>query len=211
MPIKFDLPLVNAHTHAAMVGFRGLAEDMPLDRWLKKYIWPMEKKMVTAKFVYEKTKEAIREMKDNGIRAFNDMYFFEEEVARAAIEAKMPAVIGEGILDFPTPSCETAEEAFKKTEKLLVEYKNYPLIKVAVAPHSVSKEILLKAKKLAREHKAIYHIHLAETKKEFDDCRKKNNLTPVGYLDKIGVLDGKSVLAHCVWVTDNDLQIIKKM
>lgn len=213
MPIKFDLPLVNAHTHAAMVGFRGLAEDMSLDMWLSRYIWAMERKTVTAKFVYKKTKEAIREMKNNGIRVFNDMYFFEEEVARAAIEAKVPAVIGEVILDFPTPSCKTAEEALKKTEKLLIKYKKHPLIKVAVAPHSiyaVSKDILLKAKKLAFKYKTIYHIHLAETKKEFDDCRKKHNFTPVGYLDKLGALDEKSILAHCIWVTDNDLKIIKK-
>jgi len=211
--IKFHLPLVNAHSHAAMVAFRGLAEDMPLDTWLNQYIWQMEKERINPQFIYQNTLAAIKEMKDNGIALFNDMYFFAAEIARAAEKMKMPAVIGEGIIDFPTPSAKAPDEAMKITEKLLVQYKNHPLIKIAVAPHSiyiVSAENLTRAKELADQYKAIYHLHCAETKKEVDDCMSQHQLTPVAYLDKLGVLDERTVLAHCVWLTDEDMDILAR-
>jgi 5-methylthioadenosine/S-adenosylhomocysteine deaminase len=209
----YNIPLVNAHTHAAMVAFRGMAEDLPLQVWLEKYIWPAEKKKINLQFVYENTKKAILEMRNNGIEAFSDMYFFEEEVARAAKEMKMQAIIGEGILDFPTPSAKNANEAFFITEKLIKKYKNDSYVKAAVAPHSIyalSKENLVRAKKMARKYNTIFHIHLAETKFEFDQCKKKNKCTPVEYLDKLKILDDKSLLAHCVWVTDKDIEILAK-
>ena len=209
----FKVPLINAHAHAAMTAFRGLAEDLPLNKWLECFIWPAEKKKVNPQFVYRETKKAITEMKKNGIGAFLDMYFFEEEVARAAIELKMPVVIGEGILDFPTPSAKTPEEALQKTEKLLQKYKNHPLVSVSVAPHSiyaVCGKNIQKAKALARKYQAIMQIHTAETKKEFDECLKKNKKTPVAFLDSLGVLDEKTILIHCVWITDNDIDLIKK-
>jgi 5-methylthioadenosine/S-adenosylhomocysteine deaminase len=208
-----NISLVNAHTHAAMVAFRGMAEDLPLQIWLEKYIWPTEKKKINPQFVYENTKKAILEMRNNGIEAFSDMYFFEEEVARAAKELKMQAIIGEGILDFPTPSAKNADEALEITEKLLQKYKNDKYVKVAVAPHSIyalSKENLVRAKKMARKYNTIFHIHLAETKFEFDQCKKKNKCTPVEYLDKLKILDDKALLAHCVWVTDKDIEILAK-
>jgi len=211
--IKFNLPLVNTHSHAAMVAFRGLAEGLPLNTWLNQYIWPMEKERLNPQFIYQNTQAAIKEMKANGIALFNDMYFFAEAIARAAEKMKMPAVIAEGILDFSTPSAKTPQEALATTEKLLIQYKNHPLIKIAVAPHSiytVSAENLIRAKELADQYKTIYHIHCAETKKEFDDCLAQNKLTPVAYLDKLGVLDGKTLLAHCVWLTDEDIEILAK-
>jgi 5-methylthioadenosine/S-adenosylhomocysteine deaminase len=210
---NLKLPLINAHTHAAMVAFRGMAEDLPLQIWLKKHIWPAEEKYVNPKFVYENTKKAIREMKQNGTAAFCDMYFFASEVARAAKELKMKVVIGEVILDFPTASYKNTDEALEITEDLLKKYKNDKYISVAVAPHSiytVSKENLIKAKKLAKKYDALYHIHLAETKREFDECKKKNKCTPVEYLDRLGILDKKAILAHCVWVTDKDIEILAK-
>ncbi|MCX6741074.1 MAG: amidohydrolase, partial [Candidatus Parcubacteria bacterium] len=209
--IEFNLPLVNAHGHAAMVAFRGLAEDLPLNTWLNQYIWPMEKERVSPRFIYQHTQAAIKEMKANGTALFNDMYFFAEAIARAAEKMKMPAVIGEGILDFPTPSAKTPQEALATTEKLLIKYKNHPLIKIAVAPHSiytVAAENLIRAKELADQYKTIYHIHCAETQKEFDDCLAQNKLTPVAYLDNLGVLDDKTLLAHCVWLTDEDINIL---
>ncbi len=207
----FGLPLVNSHTHAAMIAFRGMAEDLPLKDWLEKYIWPAEKEKVGADFVYENTKTAIREMKRNGIKVFNDMYFFADDAARAAEEEKMLAVIGEPILDFPVPGSETPEDALETAEKLLIKYRGSEYVLPAVAPHSiytVSAENLVKAKDLARKYGALYHIHLAETKYEFDECLEKNNLTPVGYMDSLGLLDGKTVLAHCVWLTDEDMDIL---
>lgn len=205
--------LVNAHTHAAMVSFRGMAEDVPLDRWLNEYIWPAEKENVSADFVYSNSKKAIREMKKNGIAVFCDMYFFQDQVARAAKEEGVKAVIGEVILDFPTPSAKNSKEALRITEQLLEKYINDPNISVAVAPHSiyaVSKEALVAAKKLARKYNAIYHIHLSETRREFEECLEKNKLTPVAYLDSLGILDEKTLVAHCVWVTDEDIEILSK-
>lgn len=213
MKKEFKYPLVNAHTHAAMIAFRGIAEDVPLQKWLKEHIWPAESKNVTSDFVYEKTKKAVLEMKKNGIKVFSDMYFFQDRVAEVCKELGMHVVIGAGILDFPNPGTKTPEEAFEIAEKLLIEYENDPMVKVAVTPHSiyaVSEKNLLKAKRLSDKYNAILHIHLAETKNEFDECLEKNKLTPVAYLDKLGMLDKRTVLAHCVWVTDEDIEIIAK-
>jgi len=208
-----NLPLINAHSHAAMVAFRGLAEDMPLDKWLNEYIWPMEKEKLTPDFVYRQTKIAIAEMKKNHIAAFCDMYFFEQEVARAAREMNMAAVIGEAILDFPTASSPGPETTLAQTEKLLKKYADNKLIKVAVAPHSIytlSEKYLIAAKKLAKKYKAPFHIHLSETKNEYDECLKKNKLTPVAYLDKLKILDDSCLLAHCVYANDEDIKILAK-
>ncbi len=211
MKQKFGLPLVNAHTHAAMVAFRGMAEDLHLEEWLNDYIWPAEKQRVSSDFIYEQTKKAVLEMQKNGIKVFSDMYFFEERVAEVAEELGIRVVLGEGLLDFPTPGAKTPAETLEKTEKLLIKYRDNPLVKVAVAPHSiytVSKKNLLKANQLAEKYQAIFHIHLAETKKEFDECLAKNKLTPVAYLDKLGILNERAILAHCVWVTDDDIKIL---
>lgn len=210
---RFIFPLINTHTHAAMVAFRGLAEDIPLKRWLEQYIWPMEKSKVTPKFIYHNTIKAISEMKENKVRAFCDMYFFEDEVAKAAEREKLHVVIGEVILDFPTPSAKTPYQALDYTENLIREYKNSSYVKVAVAPHSiyaVSKEILIKSKGLANKYNALFHIHLAETKVELDDCLKKYGCTPVEYLEKLDILDEKTILAHCVWVNEKDIKILAK-
>ena len=211
MQSKFNLPLINAHCHAAMIGFRGMAEDLPLDKWLNDVIWPLEAKMVNPNFVYEQTKLAITEMKANGICAFMDMYFYEDEVARACEEMEMPVVLGEGLIDLK--GREVFDKDLMETERLLDKYKNHSFIKVSVAPHSpytVSKDNLIKAKELARKYNAIYQINVAETNEEVDNSIKEHNLTPIEYLESIGVLDEKTVLIHCVWLTDNDISIIAK-
>ncbi|MFA5080545.1 MAG: amidohydrolase family protein [Candidatus Paceibacterota bacterium] len=206
---KFNLPLINAHTHAAMVAFRGLGEDMPLDKWLNDCIWPMEAKNVNPEFVYNETKKAIDEMRSNGIRAFMDMYFFEQEVAKAAIEENFITVIGEGLLDIKGQ--EVFENDFTRTKKLLEDYKDNQNVFVSVAPHSpytVNEDNLKKAKGLAKDFNVIYQIHVSETKKEIEDSLKKYGLTPVAYLNKIGVLDEKTTLVHCTWLTTEDISII---
>jgi len=209
MQSEFNLPLINAHAHAAMVGFRRAGEDLPLDKWLRDVIWPLGAKMVNPSFVYEQTKIAIAEMKENGIRAFMDMYFFEEEVARACEELQMPVVLGEGLIDLKGQ--EVFDKDMERTEMLLKKYANHPFIKVSVAPHSpytVNKSNLIKAKELARKYNAVYQLHVSETKKEVEDCLKEHGLTPVAYLDSIGVLDSKTVLIHCVHLTDEEISIV---
>lgn len=210
---NFNLPLVNAHCHAAMIAFRGLAEDKPLKEWLEKYIWPMERKTVNKEMVKTQTKKAIKEMKKNKIAFFVDMYFFEDQVAEVAIEENMPVLIGEALLDFQTPSYKNFNEGLLITEKLLDKYKNHYLIKTSVAPHSiytVNSKHLIEAKKLAKKYNVIYQIHCSETRQEFDNCLKKYGKTPVQYLEKLGVLDEKTLLAHCVWLDDKDIEILSK-
>jgi len=207
--MRFDLPLINAHAHAAMVGFKGKAEDLPLDKWLNDVIWPLEAKEVNPSFVYEQTKIAIKEMKENGISAFMDMYFYEEEVARACEEEGMTVVLGEGLVDIKGQ--EVFDRDLEKTEELLKRYEDHPLIKVSVAPHSpytVNGSNLIKAKELARKYDAVYQIHVAETEKEVKESLEKHGMTPVAYLDSLGVLDSKTVLVHCVHLTDEDISLI---
>lgn len=210
---KFLLPLINCHTHAAMVAFRGLAEDLALQEWLENYIWPAEQKHISPNFVYEHTKKAIEEMKRNGIKMFADMYFFEDEVARAAKELEMNVLIGEGLIDFPTPSAKNFDEGLEVTERLINKYRSDNWVKVAVSPHSiytVSEENLIKAKLLADKYGVIYHIHLAETQRELEDCQIKHGLTPTQYLDKLKILDDRTILAHAVYLNDEDMQIVGK-
>lgn len=211
--LSIDLPLVNCHCHAPMVAFRGLGTDRSLQQWLEDYIWPAERANVSRKMVEEQSKKAIKEMKKNKISAFVDMYFFEDKVAEEAIKENMNVIIGEGLLDFPSPSYKTFEEWLEITLDLIKKYKNNPLVRVSVAPHSiytVNSKHLVDAKKIARKYGLIYQIHCAETKKEFNDCLKKYNKTPVQYLDSLGVLDERTLLAHCVWVNDKDIEIISK-
>ncbi|MBU3918585.1 amidohydrolase [Patescibacteria group bacterium] len=208
----FNLPLVNAHCHAAMFPFRGMAEDLPLQEWLENHIWPIEKKEVNPEMVYNETKKAIQEMKKNKIAFFVDMYSFSDQVAEAAIEENMPVMIGPVLVDSPH-SYENFEQGIEIAENLLKEYQNHNLVKVSVAPHAiytVSANNLVKAKDLAREYNAIYQIHCAETKKELDDCLKNHNKTPVQYLDDLGILDEKTLLAHCVWLNNQDIEILSK-
>lgn len=205
--MKFDLPLINTHTHAAMIGLRGLGEDQPLDSWLKDYIWPAEKN-IDSRFVYQKTKQAIAEMKKNKIAAFCDMYFFEDQVARAALEMEMPVVLGIGMTDIDNVPF---ERKLEKSEELILKFKNHPRVKVSVAPHSiysVGRKNLIKAKQLARKHNVLFQMHLAETKGELDNCMKKFKKTPTQYVGDLGLLDENTLLAHCVWVNDEDLEII---
>ncbi|MDD4409114.1 MAG: amidohydrolase [Candidatus Pacebacteria bacterium] len=208
---KFRLPLINAHCHASMVAFRGKGEGLSLHDWLNDCIWPLESKMINPEFIYLHALEAIKEMQENGIRAFMDMYFFEEEVARASEELKMYAVLGEGLIDLKGQ--EVFDKDLEKTRSLLDKFKNSEYISVSVAPHSpytVNSDNLVKAKKVAREYDAIYQIHVAETKQEYDNSLRERGVTPIKYLDNLGVLDSKTVLIHCVWLNDEDIDIIAR-
>lgn len=208
-----EIPLVNAHVHAAMVAFRGQAEDLPLKKWLEENIWPRERKEVTPGFVAENGRKAIKEMKKNRIQAFCDMYFFAENMAKIVREQRIRAVLGEVLLNVPNPSYGSFAEGFQKTEQLIKKYKKDKYVIPSVAPHSIyalSKEELIISKELAKKNRVIWQIHLAETEGEVKECLKKNKFTPVGYLDSLGLLDEQSLLIHCVFLTEEDLKIIKK-
>jgi 5-methylthioadenosine/S-adenosylhomocysteine deaminase len=203
--------LINTHTHAAMTLFRGMADDLDLDDWLQNHIFPAEAKYINPKSVRLGTELAIAEMLLSGTTTFNDMYFYEEIVARTAEAAGMRAVVGECLLDFPTPNCKTPEEELKYTEELIVKWKGHPLVSVAVSPHSIyacSADMLRSARALADKHGVLYHIHVAETVKEFDDCMKEHGKTPVEYLEELGTLDERTVAAHCVHLAERDIGIL---
>jgi 5-methylthioadenosine/S-adenosylhomocysteine deaminase len=200
--------LINGHAHAAMSLFRGLADDLSLDDWLKKYIFPAEARNVTEDFVVWGTRLGLLEMLRGGITTYADMYYFEDAVARVTKEAGMRGVLGETIIDFPAPDNKTLAAAFTYTQDYLTHWKGDPLIVAAVAPHSIytcSEKTLQDAVALARRNGAPILIHIAEAPFELEQSRAKHGLTPVGYLERIGVLGPDVVGAHCVWVDQADI------
>jgi 5-methylthioadenosine/S-adenosylhomocysteine deaminase len=204
--------LINTHTHAAMSLFRGIADDLRLQDWLEKFIFPAEAKNVTADFVRWGTRLGCLEMLLGGTTTFTDMYYFEDVVAEAAKEAGMRGVLGETIIGFPVADNKTPADALHFTERYLTRFANDPLIVPAVAPHALytnSDETLKAARALANRFHAPLVIHVAETRKEFDDEMARRHTTPVGTLDNLGVFTGRTVAAHCVWVTEDDMAILK--
>jgi 5-methylthioadenosine/S-adenosylhomocysteine deaminase len=204
--------LVNTHTHAAMSLFRGIADDLRLQDWLEKYIFPAEAKNVTADFVRWGTRLGCLEMLLSGTTTFTDMYYFEDVVAEAAKEAGMRGVLGETIIQFPVADNKTPADALLCTERFLVRFRNDPLIEPAVAPHALytnSDQTLRAARALANKYKAPLITHLSETKKENDDIAAKRRMSPTRVLDSLGFFNGRTVVAHAVWVDDADMKILK--
>jgi 5-methylthioadenosine/S-adenosylhomocysteine deaminase len=209
---KLVLPgFINGHTHVPMTLFRGLKDDVVLDDWLRKYIFPAEAKNVTEDFVRWGTRLAAAEMIRGGITTFADMYYFEQAVAEETKAAGMRGVLGETFIDFPVSDNKTEAETLAYTEKFLRRWQGDPLIHAATAPHSIytcSQKTLQDAATLARQFNAPILIHLAEMKKELDDSRAQNGTTPVQYLNRIGVLGPDVLAAHCIWVDETDRKLL---
>ena len=204
--------LVNTHTHAAMSLFRGIADDLKLQDWLEHYIFPAEAKNVTPDFVRWGTRLGCLEMLLGGTTTFTDMYYFEDVVAEVAKEAGIRGVLGETIIGFPVADNKTPADALAYTEKYLSRFRNDPLIVPAVAPHALytnSDETLKASRALANKYNAPLVIHLSETKKENDDALAARHMTPTKILDTLGVLTGRTVAAHAVWVDEADMAILK--
>ena len=200
--------LINGHAHAAMSLFRGMADDLALDDWLKKYIFPAEARNVTEDFVVWGTRLGMLEMLRGGITTYADMYYFEDAVARVTKEAGMRGVLGETILDFPAPDNKTVAQALEYTQKFIEHWKGDPLIVAAAAPHSMytcSAKTLQEAAALARRNHAPILIHVAEAPFELQLSREKYGITPVGYLAREGILGPDVTGAHCVWVDQADI------
>ena len=205
--------LIDTHTHAAMSLFRGIADDLTLQDWLEHYIFPAEARNVTPDFVTWGTRLACLEMMLSGTTTFTDMYYFEDRVAEAAKEAGMRGVLGETIIGFPVPDAKTPADSLAWTEKYIQRYRNDPLITPAVAPHALytnSAGTLRTSRALANKYGVPLVIHVAETRKERDDCLKANNATPVAYLNSLGEFDGRTVAAHCVWLNEADMAIVRE-
>jgi len=209
---KLVLPgFINGHTHVPMTLFRGLKDDVVLDDWLRKYIFPAEAKNVTEDFVRWGTRLAAAEMIRGGITTFADMYYFEDAIAEETKAAGMRGVLGETFIDFPAPDNKTEAEMLAYTEKFLKRWRNDPLIHAAAAPHSIytcSQKTLQDAATLARQYSAPILIHVAEMKKELEDSRAQNGTTPVQYLNRIGVLGPDVLAAHCIYVDDADCKLL---
>lgn len=209
---KLVLPgFINGHTHVPMTLFRGLHDDVTLNDWLYKYIFPAEKKNVTEPFVRWGTRLAAAEQIRSGITTFADMYYFEDAVADETKAAGMRGVLGETFIDFPAPDNKTEVEMLEYTGKFLKKWQGDPLIHAAVAPHSIytcSQATLQDAAALARKYHAPILIHVAEMKKEWEDSEKQNGASPVQYLERIGVLGPDVVAAHCIFIDEKDRKIL---
>jgi 5-methylthioadenosine/S-adenosylhomocysteine deaminase len=201
--------LINAHTHMSMSLFRGLADDLSLDDWLNKYIFPAEHRYVNADFVTWSTRLSLVEMLRGGTTTVADMYYFEEEVAEATKAAGMRGVLGETLIGFPSPDSPTPAAALTYTESFLKHWKADPLITPAVAPHSIytcSETLLKDAAALAQTNQAPLLIHVAEAPFEIEKSRHEHGLTTVQYLARIGVLGPNVLGAHCIWLDQADVQ-----
>ncbi len=203
--------LVNGHAHAAMSLFRGLADDVSLNDWLQKYIFPAEARNVMPDFVTWGTRLGVLEMLRGGTTTYADMYYFEDEVARATKEAGMRGVLGETIIDFPAPDNKSVPQMLAYTENYIKHWQGDPLITPAIAPHSIytcSTKTLQEAAALAHKYHAPILIHLAEAPFEGEQSRAKYGLSPTAYLENIGVLGPDITAAHCVWVDPGDMKLL---
>ncbi len=204
--------LINTHTHAAMSLFRGVADDLNLQDWLQKFIFPAEAKNVDREFVRWGTRLGLLEMALSGTTTFADMYYFEETVAEETKNAGMRGVLGQTVIGFPAPDYKTPEAALAGAETFLKAYSDDALIVPAVAPHAIyttSDETLQAARKLADRYGKPLIIHLAETKTEFDEAIQKRKKTPTRALADLGVLKGWTLVAHAVWLDPADFGLLK--
>ncbi|MFL6351325.1 MAG: amidohydrolase family protein [Bryobacteraceae bacterium] len=205
--------LIDTHTHAPMSLFRAIADDMRLEDWLTKFIFPAESKNVSPDFVRWGTRLACLEMVLAGVTTYTDMYYFEDIEAETAREAGVRGVLGQVIIGFPAPDYKTWKESIASAERYIQRFRADDLIVPAVAPHAIyttPNDALVASHDLAVKYGAPLLIHLSETKTEREDALAKRKMTPTQTLEKLGVLDGRVVAAHCVWEDDNDLQILKR-
>ena len=205
--------LINTHSHAPMVMYRGLADDLALMDWLQKYIFPAEAKTVTPELVRVGTRLAAVEMIESGTTAFVDMYYFEEEIAKATFEAGLRGVLGQTIIQFPVADAKTPVEGLARAERFIKEFKDNGLVVPAVAPHALytnDKGILAASAALARNYGVPIVIHFAETEDEVKVAREQYQMTPTAALESIGVLGPTTIGAHGVWVNDADIAILKR-
>ncbi len=202
--------LINAHTHAAMSLFRGLADDLPLEEWLNSYIFPAER-CLNRDHVYWGTKLAVAEMLLSGTTTFCDMYLFADAVAQAVADTGIRAVVGEVLYDFPSPNYGPPAAGLIFSENLCRAWQGHPLVSIAIQPHAVytcSPDLLQQCGELADKYETRLIIHLSETQQEVADCQARYGVTPVAHLHRLGLLTARLVADHAVVLTEADQELL---
>ena len=205
--------LINGHTHIPMTLFRGLADDLDLQEWLTKYIFPAEAKNVTEDFVRAGTRLGLAEMIRGGTTTYCDMYYFEDAIADETAKAGVRGVLGETVIDFPVADNKTNAEAMAYVERFVQKWQGHELIVPAIAPHApytVSEEHLKAVRAFSDRTGAPIVTHISETKREVDDSIKAHGASPVEYLSRIGFLSDRVIAAHMVWPNDGEIAILKR-
>ncbi len=203
--------LINAHTHVPMTLLRGLADDLRLDVWLMGYVMPVEREYVSPEFVRLGTSIACAELIRSGVTTFNDMYYYEEEVARAAAAVGMRAVCGQTVMKFPAPDAEAFEDSIASARDFIKRWKDHPLIVPSIAPHApytCTAEILHTAAGIAAEFDVPLHIHIAETAYEVENMRLEQGMPVVPYVKKQGLFEAKVIAAHCVHIDTGEMRTL---
>jgi len=201
--------LINAHTHVPMTLLRGLADDLRLDVWLMGYMMPVEREFVSPDFVQLGTSLACAEMIRSGVTTFADMYYFEEDVAKATAAAGMRAVCSQSVMKFPTPDAHSFEESLESSRDFIKRWKGHPLIVPSVAPHApytCTAEILKATAQLAAEFDVPLHTHLAETALEVENMRNEHEMPVIPYVKKQGLFEAKVLAAHCVHIDKGEMR-----
>ncbi len=204
--------LVNAHTHVPMTLLRGLADDLRLDVWLLGYMMPVEREFVSPDFVRLGTLLGCAEFIRTGITSFADMYYFEEDVAKATVEAGLRGVLGQTVLKFPSPDANSYEDSLEAAREFIVGWKNHELIVPAVSPHApftCTPDILRACAALAAEYDVPLHTHIAETAFEVESMRQEQDMPVVPYIKKHNLFDAKLLAAHCVHVDFGEIIALK--
>ncbi len=206
--------LINTHTHVPMSLFRGISDDLDLQEWLTKFIFPAEAKNVTEQFVRAGTRLGLAEMIRGGTTTYCDMYYFEDAIADETKKAGMRAVLGETVLDFPAPDNKTWDAALSYTERFIKKWQNDALIVPAIAPHApytVSQEHLIAARDLSNRLSAPLVIHLAEANTETEFIQQKHKgMRPIEFVESIGFLTDRTIAAHVIQANDSELDILKR-
>ncbi|MDQ1728099.1 MAG: 5-methylthioadenosine/S-adenosylhomocysteine deaminase, partial [Pyrinomonadaceae bacterium] len=211
---KLIIPgLINGHTHIPMTLFRGLADDLDLQDWLTKYIFPAEAKNVSEEFVRVGTRLGLAEMIRGGTTTYCDMYYFEDAVADETAKAGVRGVLGETVIDFPVADNKTNAEAMAYVARFVQKWQGNELIIPAVAPHApytVSEEHLKAIRAFSDRTGAPIVTHISETKREVDDSLKAKGASPVDYLARIGFLNDRVIAAHMVWPSTEEIDVLKR-
>jgi 5-methylthioadenosine/S-adenosylhomocysteine deaminase len=205
--------LINGHAHVPMSLLRGMAADQQLDVWLYGYMFPVESQFVDAEFCYVGTLLSCAEMLRGGTTTFVDMYYFEEEVARAADEAGMRAICGQTVMRLPTPDAPSFDEGLERARRFIEQWVGHERIVPTVAPHApytCTDRIYQEASALCRKHGVPLITHLSETAREVEESFKEREVTPIRYAKRVGAFDVPCIAAHCTHATDDDIRLLRE-